>query len=46
MLKFAGVESVRTLQVGTVKEAGPETIAARLKQAEERGAAAARRPRA
>ena len=43
VLKFAGVKPVRTLQVGTVKSASPAKIAQWLKQAEARGAAAARR---
>ena len=44
VLKFAGIKPVRTLQVGTVKDAKPDKIAAWLKQAEARGAAAGRKP--
>lgn len=43
VLKFAGIKPVRTLQVGTVKTAKPEKIQQWLKQAEARGAAAARK---
>jgi NAD(P)H dehydrogenase (quinone) len=43
VLKFAGIKPVRTLQVGTVKSAKSEKIQHWLKQAEARGAAAAKR---
>jgi putative NADPH-quinone reductase len=42
VLWFSGIKPARTLQVGPVKSAKPEKIAAWIRQAEQRGAAAAR----
>ena len=43
VLKFAGVKPTKTLQVGTVKTASPEKIEKWIRQARQRGVAAARR---
>lgn len=41
VLKFSGIKPVKTLQVGTVKDAKPKKIKKWLKQAEARGRKAA-----